>query len=574
MTDLLDQRRSADDHDHDSVRVAADPIVRPGSSRFVTHQVTNQVPPLDGYDPLACDPAVADALTRYGAAHAVPALNEVATLVGSAEGREHARLANEHEPTLRTHDRVGNRVDEVEFHPSWHWLMRASVRAGNTAGPWAPDAGPTAHVARAASFYLMSQLEQGHCCPVTMTYAAVPALRHDAELTARYEPGLRSTRYDFGPAEPSGKAGLLAGMSMTEKQGGSDVRSGTTTATPAGDGTYTLVGHKWFTSAPMNDLFLTLAQAPGGLTCFVLPRVLPDGSRNAIGLQRLKDKLGNRSNASAEIEYSDAVGWRLGEEGRGVRTIIDMVSATRLDCVLGSASIMRSALTEAAHHVAHRSAFGARLADQPLMRTVLAELAAETEASTRLALRLAHGVDTGSDQDRALLRLALPVAKYLVCKRTSAVVAEAAECLGGNGYVEESGLPRLYREAPLNSIWEGSGNVNALDALRAIARSPESVDALLAELDAAAGASAAFDAAVRELRAELAAPEERRARRLAELAATCLQGSLLLREAPDEVAEVFLAARFGEAGPWRTAGTHPASDSATAAVLARVTPAV
>jgi putative acyl-CoA dehydrogenase len=574
MTDLLDQRRSADDHDHDSVRVAADPIVRPGSSRFVTHQVTNQVPPLDGYDPLACDPAVADALTRYGAARAVPALGEVATLVGSAEGREHARLANEHEPTLRTHDRVGNRVDEVEYHPSWHWLMRASVRAGNTAGPWAPDAGTTAHVARAASFYLMSQLEQGHCCPITMTYAAVPALRHDAELTARYEVGLRSTRYDFGPAEPSGKAGLLAGMSMTEKQGGSDVRSGTTTATPAGDGTYTLVGHKWFTSAPMNDLFLTLAQAPGGLTCFVLPRVLPDGSRNAILLQRLKDKLGNRSNASAEIEYSDAVGWRLGEEGRGVRTIIDMVSATRLDCVLGSASIMRIALTEAAHHVTHRSAFGARLADQPVMRTVLAELAAETEASTRLALRLAHAVDTGSDQDRALLRLALPVTKYLVCKRTSAVVAEAAECLGGNGYVEESGLPRLYREAPLNSIWEGSGNVNALDALRAIARSPESVDALLGEVDAAAGASTAFDAAVLELRAELAAPEERRARRLAELAATCLQGSLLLREAPGQVAEVFLAARFGEAGPWRTAGTHTASESATAAVLARVTPVV
>jgi putative acyl-CoA dehydrogenase len=420
----------------------------------------------------------------------------------------------------------------------------------------------------------MSQLEQGHCCPITMTYAAVPVLRHDPEIAARYEAGLRSRVYDPGLVEPSGKAGLLAGMSMTEKQGGSDVRSGTTVATPSSDGTYTLVGHKWFTSAPMNDMFLTLAQAPGGLTCFLLPRVLPDGTRNPIRLQRLKDKLGNRSNASAEIEYQDAVGWRLGEEGRGVRTIIDMVSVTRLDCVLGSASLMRIALSEAAHHVAHRSAFGARLADQPLMRSVVAELAAETEASTRLALRLAGAFDRGSEQEAALLRLALPVTKYLVCKRTSAVVAEASECLGGNGYVEESMMPRLYREAPLNSIWEGSGNVNALDSLRAMARSPESVEALLAEVDLAAGESAAFDAGVRALRAELATPDERRARRLAELAATCLQGSVLIRQAPAEVAEVFLASRFGEDSGWRTAGTHTASDTATAAVLARITPAV
>ncbi|MBO0849913.1 MAG: acyl-CoA dehydrogenase family protein, partial [Pseudonocardia sp.] len=373
-------------------------------------------------------------------------------------------------------------------------------------------------------------------------------------------------------AEPGGKEGLLAGMSMTEKQGGSDVRAGSTVATPTRDGTYRLVGHKWFTSAPMCDLFLTLAQAPGGLTCFVLPRVLPDGARNGIQVVRLKDKLGNRSNASAELEYTDAVGWRLGDEGRGVRTIIDMVSATRLDCVLGSAALMRIALSEAAHHVAHRSAFGALLADQPLMRSVVGELAAESEASTRLAFRLAGAADRGGPDERALLRLALPVSKYLVCKRAATVVAEAAECLGGNGYVEESGVPRLYREAPLNSIWEGSGNVNALDALRAIARSPESVDAVLAEIDAAAGQSAGFDAAVAELRAELAAPEERRARRLAELMGACLQGSLLLRQAPAEVAEVFLAARFGDGPGWRTAGTHTASDAATAAVLARVTP--
>jgi putative acyl-CoA dehydrogenase len=402
-----------------------------------------------------------------------------------------------------------------------------------------------------------------------MTYAAVPALRHDPALAAAYEPGLRSTTYQFGLAEPATKAGLLAGMSMTEKQGGSDVRAGTTSATPSADGTYQLVGHKWFTSAPMNDLFLTLAQAPGGLTCFVLPRVLPDGTRNAIRLQRLKDKLGNRSNASAELEYAGATGWRLGPEGRGVATIIEMVSMTRLDCVLGSAALTRAALTEAAHHVAHRSAFGSRLADQPLMQAVVADLALESEAATALALRLAGAVDRG---ERSLLRLALPASKYLVCKRAPTVVAEALECLGGNGFVEESALPRLYREAPLNSIWEGSGNVTALDVLRAVTREPDSADAVLAEVDAAAGADTWFDRGVRELRTELRGREERRARRLAEMLALCLQGSLLLRYAPDEVSSAFVSSRFLPDGPWRTAGTLPA-ESHTAALLARVTPA-
>jgi putative acyl-CoA dehydrogenase len=541
------------------------------TEKFRTHAVDNQVPPLDGFDPLACDPGLVDGLARELVPDAPARLSAVAAVVGSAEGREHARLANAHKPVLRTHDRYGNRIDEVEFHPSWHWLMDASVRAGNTAAPWSPDSRPGDHVLRAASFYLMSQLEQGHCCPVTMTYAVVPALRHDGDLAARYEPGLRSTTYDPGSAEPSTKAGLLAGMSMTEKQGGSDVRVGTTVATRTQDGTYAIVGHKWFTSAPMNDVFLILAQAPGGLTCFVLPRILPDGSRNAIRLRRLKDKLGNRSNASAEVEYENAVGWRLGEEGRGVRTIIDMVTMTRLDCVLGSAAIMRIALSEATHHVAHRRAFGARLADQPLMRTVLAELAVESEASTRLALRLAGAADRRSTpSEAALLRLALPVSKYLVCKRTAAVVAEAQECLGGNGFVEESGLPRLYRESPLNSIWEGSGNVTALDCLRAIQREPESVQALLDEVDAALGAHPVLDRAARELRAELRAPQERRARRLAELAGICLQGSLLVRHAPVAVAEVFLAGRAD--GMWRTAGTSTASDGDCTEVLARVTP--
>jgi len=547
-------------------RAGTEPPSRDGDDR--THRVENQPPPLAGFDALACDPALTDAVSREGAVEALPALQQLAGVVTSREAREHARLADTCPPTLHTHDRYGHRIDEVEFHPSWHWLMRTSVGWGLHGTPWVAEPGSGAHVARAAGFYLMGQLEAGHGCPVSMTYAAVPALRTDPGLAAAYEPGLRSTTYEFGLAEPSTKAGLLAGMSMTEKQGGSDVRAGTTSATPSSDGSYRIVGHKWFTSAPMNDVFLTLAHAPGGLTCFVLPRVLPDGTRNGIRLVRLKDKLGNRSNASAEIEYTGAVGWRLGDEGRGVATIIEMVSLTRLDCVLGSAAITRAALTEAAHHVRYRSAFGTRLADAPLMQTVIADLALESEAATALALRLAGAVDR---QERALLRLALPASKYLVCKRAPTVVAEALECLGGNGFVEDSGLPRLYREAPLNSIWEGSGNVTALDVLRAVTTEPDSVEAVLAEIDTAAGADTWFDRGVRELRTELRGREERRARRLAEMLALCLQGSLLLRHAPTEVSSAFVSSRFLPDGPWRTAGTLPA-ESHSAALLTRITP--
>ncbi|WP_300018246.1 acyl-CoA dehydrogenase family protein [Pseudonocardia sp.] len=537
----------------------------PGSA---THRVENQPPSLAGFDALACDPALTDALRREGAGEALASLAAVATLVASPEAREHARLADAHPPVLRSHDRYGHRIDEVEYHPSWHWLMGRSVGCGLHGTPWVAEPGSGAHVARAAGFYLMSQLEAGHCCPISMTYAAVPALRQNADLAAAYEPGLRSQTYAFGLAEPSTKAGLLAGMSMTEKQGGSDVRAGSTRAAPVADGTYRLVGHKWFTSAPMNDLFLTLAQAPGGLTCFVLPRVLPDGTRNAIRLERLKDKLGNRSNASAELEYTGATGWRLGEEGRGVAAIIEMVSMTRLDCVLGSAAIVRAALSEAAHHAAHRSAFGSVLAGTALMQNVIADLALESEAATALAMRLAGAVDRG---ERDFLRLALPASKYLVCKRAPTAVAEALECLGGNGYVEESGMPRLYREAPLNSIWEGSGNVTALDVLRAVTREPDSVEAVLAEVDLAGGSDTWFDRGVRELRTELRSREERRARRLAEMLALCLQGSLLLRHAPEEVSRAFVASRFLPDGPWRTAGTLPA-EAHTEALLQRVTP--
>jgi putative acyl-CoA dehydrogenase len=544
----------------------AEPPLQAGDGR--THVVDNQPPPLAGYDPLACDPALTEAVVREGAGPALPALAQLGQLVGSAEAREHARLVDEHPPVLHTHDRWGHRVDEVEFHPSWHWLMRTSVGWGLHGTPWTAEPGTGAHVARAAGFYLMGQLEAGHSCPISMTYAAVPALRSDPDIAAAYEPGLRATTYEFGLTEPSTKAGLLAGMSMTEKQGGSDVRAGTTQAVPTAEGTYRLVGHKWFTSAPMNDLFLTVAQAPGGLTCFVLPRVLPDGSRNAIHLQRLKHKLGNRSNASAEIEYAGAVGWRLGEEGRGVHAIIEMVSMTRLDCVIGSSALQRAALTEAAHHVLHRSAFGTRLADAPLMQSVIADLALESEAATVLAMRLAGAVDR---EERDFLRLALPASKYLVCKRTPAVVAEALECLGGNGFVEESGMPRLYREAPLNSIWEGSGNVTALDVLRAATFDPGSVEAVMGEIEAATGSDSWYDRGVRELRTELRSREPRRARRLAEMLALCLQGSLLLRHAPTDVASAFVMSRFLPDGPWRTSGTLP-TEAHVDALLARIAP--
>ena len=463
----------------------------------------------------------------------------------------------------------GHRIDDVELHPSWHWLMSTSVGWGLHATPWVAAPGSGAHVARAAGFYLMNQLENGHCCPISMTYAAVPALRLDPELADRFEPGLRAQHYVPGPAPPDKKAGLLAGMSMTESQGGSDLRAVATRAEPARGrhvpGDRAQVVHLRADERPVPGAGPGAGRARPASS---LPRVLPDGTRNGIRLLRLKDKLGNRSNASAEVEYADAVGWRLGDEGRGIATLLTMVTMTRLDCVLGSAGLIRIALCEAAHHVTYRSAFGVRLAEAPLMQAVVADLALESEAATALALRLAGAVDR---DERELLRLALPAAKYLVCKRAPTVVAEALECLGGDGYVEDSGLPRLYREAPLNSIWEGSGNVTALDVLRAVTREPESEEAVLAEIDAAAGADSWFDRGVQELRTELRGREERRARRLAEMLALCLQGSLLLRYAPDDVASGFVSSRFLPDGPWRTAGTLPA-EAHTDVLLDRITP--
>jgi putative acyl-CoA dehydrogenase len=533
----------------------------------------NQPPPLVGHNVVTSDPALLDAVRRHARAGTVDDLTAIGRLAGTEEAREHGMLANRFPPALRTFDRYGSRVDEVEFHPSWHWLMHRGVGFGLQAAPWDSEA-PDAHVRRAAGFYAWSQVEPGHGCPISMTYAAVPALRADEALAKEWVPRLSATAYDFGLRPPADKQGCLAGMGMTEKQGGSDVRANQTEARPTQvDGEYTLHGHKWFTSAPMNDVFLVLAQAPGGLTCLLVPRVLPDGSRNAFALQRLKDKLGNRSNASSEVEFDGTWAQRLGDEGRGVRTIIEMVAATRLDCVLGSAALMRRALAEASWHAAHRSAFGSVLAEQPLMQNVLGDLALESEAATVLALRLAAAVDAWDDpREAAFRRIALPLAKYWVCKRTPFFAAEALECLGGNGYVEESGMPLLFRESPLNSIWEGSGNVNALDVLRALGRSPEALDAWLTEVGQARGESVHLDRAVEHVLTELAdlTDLEVRARRLASLMAQCLQAALLLRFAPPEVADPFCASRLG--GEWHgTFGTLPRHTDLRA-LVGRATP--
>ena len=555
-----------------------------------THEVTNQVPPLAGHD-VAADQALLTAVAEYGAAWVIPELHALGLMAGSAEVIELARQANEHSPALRTHDRYGHRVDEVDFHPAWHQLVTTAVGHGLHAAPWA-SAEPGAHVARAAKFYVWTQAEAGHGCPISMTYSVVPALRHAPELADRFEPLLTASSYDPGLRVPEHKQGLLAGMAMTEKQGGSDVRANTTRAEPAGEGSYLITGHKWFCSAPMCDLFLILAQAPGGdakqaqvgLTCFLLPRVLPDGSRNRMHIQRLKDKLGNRSNASSEVEYDEALAWPVGEPGRGVATIIEMVSSTRLDCILGSAAGIRQACVEAVHHASHRRVFGATLADQPAMTAVLADLALESEAASALALRLAAAADRaarGDAAEAALLRLMLPAAKHWICKRTPAVIAEALECLGGNGYVEESVLPRLYRDAPLNSIWEGSGNVTALDLLRALARSPGGSDALRAELALAAGADSRLDEATERLwpaLAEIASnPSEApyQARRLAGLLTVLMQAALLARLAPGPVSEAFCASRLagqaGIAGPGVSFGMVPRGLDLSG-VLQRTTP--
>ncbi len=505
----------------------------------------NQAPPLEGYNLFEQDAVLVEALRREGGGWAEETASELGGIAGG-EPLEWGRLANEYPPVLRSHDRYGNRIDEVEFHPAWHDLMRLSLRFGIHSLPWR-EPRPGAHAARAAMFFVMAQVEAGHGCPVSMTYACLPTLRHEGELYAEWAPRFTSLEYDFGLRPAAEKRGALCGMALTEKQGGSDVRANETIARPISGGEHELEGHKWFCSAPMCDAFLVLAQTDAGLGCFFVPRVLPDGTRNRFHIQRLKDKLGNRSNASAEIELHGAWGQLVGEEGRGVKTIIEMVNHTRLDCIIGSAALMRAGVVQATHHAAHRSAFGKALVDQKLMLNVLADLCLESEAATATALRLARSYDEG---DRAFARIATAVSKYWICKRAPAHAAEALEVLGGNGYVEESPLPRLFRESPLNGIWEGAGNVIALDVLRALAREPETVEAFLAEVRLGAPDQAA------ELEPQLAAADEGGARRLVERMALALQASLLARHAPPEIADAFRASRL--AGDWgRAFGTLP-----------------
>jgi putative acyl-CoA dehydrogenase len=533
-----------------------------------THEVTNQPPPLEDYDVFGADAALREALEREGAAWAADELHRLGRRAGSAEAQETGRRANAAPPVLRTHDRFGHRIDAVEYHPAYHELMTVAVAEGLHAAPWA-EARAGVHVARAAKVITWYQVDGGHICPISMTYSVVPALRHHAGLAAEWLPRLCSRRYDPADRPAGEKAGAISGMGMTEKQGGSDVRANTTMARPAaadGDGVYRLTGHKWFCSAPMSDGFLMLAQAPGGLSCFWVPRWTPDGERNRILVQRLKDKLGDRSNASSEIELADSYGVLVGGEGRGVRTIIEMVSHTRLDCSLGSAAIMRQGVAQATWHAHHRAAFGRRLDEQPLMANVLADLAVESEAATTAALRLARAYDAAAAGDEAetlLTRLATPVVKYWTCKRAPQHAAEALECLGGNGFVEDSGLPRLFRQSPLNGVWEGSGNVICLDVLRALRRSPEALDAWWAEVDLGAGADRRLDAAATELRKALADLDggagdggEAAARRLVERMAVVFCGSLLVRHAPAAVADAYAVSRLaGDGG--RAFGTLP-----------------
>ncbi|WP_044509799.1 acyl-CoA dehydrogenase family protein [Mycobacterium simiae] len=523
-----------------------------------THVVTNQVPPLENYNP-ASAAVLTEALIREGGQWGLDEVNQVGALAGTREAQRWGELADRHRPVLHTHDKYGYRVDEVEYDPAYHELMRAAIAHGLHAAPWADDR-PGAHVVRAAKMSVWN-IEPGHTCPISMTYAVVPALRYNPDLATVYEPLLTGREYDPELKLATTKVGITAGMSMTEKQGGSDVRAGTTQATPNSDGSYSLTGHKWFTSAPMCDIFLVLAQAPGGLSCFMLPRILPDGSRNRMFLQRLKDKLGNHANASSEVEYDGATAWLVGEEGRGVPTIIEMVNLTRLDCTLGSATSMRTGLTRAIHHAKHRKAFGAYLIDQPLMRNVLADLAVEAEAATIVAMRMAGATDKalrGDQRETLLRRIGLAASKYWVCKRATPHAAEALECLGGNGYVEDSGMPRLFREAPLMGIWEGSGNVSALDTLRAMATRPECVEVLFAELDESTGQDPRLRRHVDQLRADLSDLDtiQYRARKVAEDICLALQGSLLVRHGHPAVAEAFLATRLG--GHWGGAfGTMP-----------------
>ena len=556
-------------------------IPRPGTQEHLqplrsgrTHEVANQAPARVDIDEFAANQALVDAVAAYAPAADTGKLHRIGAHVGTAEYQDNAQLANTFTPRHHPFDRWGNRVDEIEFHPGYHAIMEYSIAEGLHTSAWA-NPGPGANVQRAAGFYLAGQIEPGHSCPVSMTHAIVPSLRRAPDLAAQWEPKLLSTIYDPELRDPASKDGLIVGMAMTEKQGGSDVRANTTVAEPApsiGEGVYALRGHKWFCSAPQSDAFLVLAQAPEGLSCFWLPRILPGGERNAFLVQRLKDKLGNKSNASSEVEFDGALAWLVGEPGRGVRTIIDMVGRTRLDCVIGAAAGMRQSVAEAAWHARHRAAFGATLFDQPAMRGVIADLQIESEAATWTALRLAQAHD--DEGEAALRRIATAVSKYWVCKRGPGHAYESLECLGGNGYTEDFPLARRYREAPVLAVWEGSGNVIALDVLRALARDPESATAFEAEIVAQRGKHPDYDAHADTTLALLADAArdplgaQAGARLLVESMALSFQASVLLRDADPAVAEAFCSARLG-AGRGYEYGAVPAGRINLGTVIGR-----
>lgn len=520
-----------------------------------THVVDNQPPPLENYNVYTSDRALVEAFERDAPGAPQSELRSLGELAGRAETIALGFDVNEHPPELRTHDRFGHRIDEVRFHSAWHELMHSATTHGLHAAPW-HDRAPHAHVRRAAKFFVWSQVESGHGCPISMTYASIPALSLEPAIAATWVPRLVERAYDPRLLPIAQKQAALCGMGMTEKQGGSDVRSNTTRGVPVTSGgtgrEYLLTGHKWFCSAPMCDAFLMLAQAGSGISCFFVPRVLDDGTPNPFAIQRLKNKLGNRSNASSEIELDGTHAWLIGEEGRGIQTIVEMVNHTRLDCIIGSAGLMRAAVSHAIHHCSYRKTFGAPLIDRPLMQNVLADIALESEAATALFMRVARTID---DDDATLKRIGTALGKYYVCKRTPLIVGEALECLGGNGYVEESILPRLYREAPLNSIWEGSGNINALDVLRSIRKQPESLEALRADI-APALSDPRVDAEAVALERALRDRDslEAQARSIAERLALLWQAALLVSHAPNFVADAFVASRLGERRG-RTIGT-------------------
>jgi putative acyl-CoA dehydrogenase len=536
---------------------------------YATHDVLNQPPALADYDAFTTDPALTTIIDTFDAGWSRQRLSEAGRTVGSANVQDLARQANRHGPELRTHDRFGNRVDRIDFHPAWHELMALAIGQGTHALSWT-QARPGAQVARAALSYLWNQGENGICCPIGMTYSAIPVLRQDLDRWAEWGHLITSPAYDRRQIRAADKTGATVGMAMTEKQGGSDLRQTQTRATRNADGTWSLVGHKWFFSVPHSDVFLTLAQTDEGVSCFVVAGWLPDGSRNRLQIQRLKDKCGNRSNASSEVEFRGALAHMIGEPGRGIRTGLSMNHYTRLDFAVGSAGLMRQAVAQAAHHVAHRRAFQRALIDQPIMANVVADLALEAEAAAWLSFRFVAALDREgtSESERLLGRIGAPIAKYWVCKRATPVVVEALECHGGNGFIEDHLMARLYREAPLNGIWEGTGNVICIDVLRSMTREPGCVPALLDELRAAKGADRTYDAFVEAIDTEITdlARHEGQARRLVERLALALSASLLIRHAPEAVAQAFVTSRLSGGWSGHFGDLPPDVD---AAVLAR-----